>query len=337
MQVQRFRTPKEVLYWTRRDILQLLLMALIPVFLFRVLGWRWVALPWLPISLIGTAVAFLVGFKNNASYDRSWEARRIWGAIVNTSRGWSSSILSYIHGSESQSEEVRSIHLRLVKRHIAWLTALRFQLREPRQWESMKERYNSELQNKFYFIEEYASSAGEELKKFLSEEEYAAVMESSNKASQILALQSRDLNNLKSQGFIDRYQHVDLQKIVAQLYDEQGGCERIKTFPYPRQYATINLFYIHIFTFLVPFGMLREFEELLGAEYVWLSIPLTVVAGWIFTTMEKVGEASENPFEGGANDIPITQISRNIEIDLMEMIKEPHSLKPKQPECGVLT
>jgi putative membrane protein len=81
-------TFKEVLIWTRRDIYMLLIIATIPVVLYKVLGWTWLALPWLPIALLGTAVAFVVGFKNNASYDRMWEARRIWGAIVNGSRSW---------------------------------------------------------------------------------------------------------------------------------------------------------------------------------------------------------------------------------------------------------
>ena len=82
--------------------------------------------------------------------------------------------------------------------------------------------------------------------------------------------------------------------------------------------------------------MLPEFERALSANFVWLTIPLTVLAGWIFTTMEKVGESSENPFEGSANDIPITQISRNIEIDLLEMIGEKNVPSALQPANGII-
>lgn len=337
MQVQRFRTVKEVLLWTRRDLMYLLLIATIPVFLYQVVGWKWLALPWLPVALIGTAVAFLVGFKNNASYDRAWEARKIWGGIVNTSRAWTSAIVGYIDGRELNDQDKHNIRLRLVKRHLAWLTALRFQLREPKSWEAMQQRYNAEIREKHYTIEEYETTITDALKNYLSDDEHAHVSSHLNKAAQILALQAKDLNGLKAQGLIDRYQHVDLQRVIAALYDHQGGSERIKNYPYPRQYATLNLFYIHIFTFLVPFGMLHDFEQMLGADLVWLTIPLAVISGWIFTTMEKIGEASENPFEGGANDIPISQISRNIEIDLMEMINEPHQMQPKQPQFGVLT
>lgn len=73
---------KEVLYWTRRDIAQLLLIAAVPTCCYKFLGWTWLALPWLPIALLGTAVAFVVGFKNNASYDRMWEARKVWAPLL---------------------------------------------------------------------------------------------------------------------------------------------------------------------------------------------------------------------------------------------------------------
>ena len=82
--------------------------------------------------------------------------------------------------------------------------------------------------------------------------------------------------------------------------------------------------------------MLQEFEKI-GSEYVWLTIPFAALSGWIFTTMERIGEASENPFEGSANDVPITSISKNIEIDLLEMININHDLKPIQSQNNILT
>ena len=72
--------------WTSHDIIKFLILALIPVVLYEIFDLKWLHLPWLPIALIGTAVAFVVGFQNNAAYDRIWEARKIWGGIVNASR-----------------------------------------------------------------------------------------------------------------------------------------------------------------------------------------------------------------------------------------------------------
>ncbi|MEJ7607027.1 MAG: bestrophin family ion channel, partial [Bryobacteraceae bacterium] len=77
-----------MLKWTRKEILALSLIAIIPTLLYQLLDWKWMALPWPPIATIGTAAAFLLGFRNNSTYDRIWEARISWGAITNLSRTW---------------------------------------------------------------------------------------------------------------------------------------------------------------------------------------------------------------------------------------------------------
>ena len=124
--------------------------------------------------------------------------------------------------------------------------------------------------------------------------------------------------------------------MLAELLAQQGASERIKNFPYPRQYATLNLWFVKIFVVLIPLGMLQEFEKL-GGNLVWLSIPFSALAGWIFTTMEKIGESSESPFEGSANDVPITAMSRGIEIDLRQMLGETEVPATIQPEHNILT
>jgi putative membrane protein len=151
-----------------------------------------------------------------------------------------------------------------------------------------------------------------------------------------LALQSEHLRKLLEQGFIEDFRHMELEKMLIELYNQQGASERIKSFPYPRQYASLNLWFIKIFICLLPFGMLQEFEKI-GADYVWLTIPFAALSGWIFTTMERIGETSENPFEGSANDVPITTISRNIEIDMQEMLHIAHGLKPLTAQNNILT
>lgn len=337
MDIKRTRSVYEVLYWTRGDILLLIILAAFPTLLYLIFEWKWIALPWLPIALVGTAVSFIIGFKNNASYNRAWEARRIWGSIINSSRSLLSAIINYIEYAEIPAEEKQQIYLRTVNRQVAWLTALRYQLREPKQWESANKWYNAEFKKNNYSIDEHTYPITEVLKAYLSDEEFDYTMLQHNKPAQILAFHSKEIAALQHFDLINTFQQVDLQNIVKELYDHQGGSERIKNFPYPRQYATLNLFFIRLFTFLLPFGMLHQFEDLLGTEYIWLTIPFAVLIGWVFTTMEKMGEASENPFEGSNNDIPITQISRNIEIDLLEMIRQPHNLKPKQAQNEVLT
>ena len=74
-----------------------------------------------------------------------------------------------------------------------------------------------------------------------------------------------------------------------------------------------------------------------GAHLVWLSIPFSTLSGWVFTTMEKIGESSENPFEGSANDVPITAMSRTIEMDMLEMLDVEHAIQPLQVQNNILT
>jgi putative membrane protein len=300
---------------------------------------KWLVLPWLPIALLGTAVAFVIGFKNNASYDRLWEARRIWGGIVNTSRSWGIMAKDYVtnrHAKQPLSEqELTEVHRRLYYRHFAWLTALRYQLRERRAWEGVYKPHNQEYKKYVFKVEEQESKLEDALKPYLTEEEYNLVMTKSNKATQIIALQSEHLKKLLDQGLIEDFRHMELENLLEEFYNHQGGSERIKNFPYPRQYATLNLWFIKIFILLLPFGMLQEFDKF-NHHMVWLTIPFTVLSGWIFTTMEKIGEASESPFEGSANDVPITAISRTIEIDLREMLHEKDIPPPLKPQNNIL-
>lgn len=314
-------------------------LSAIPTILYVWLDCKWLVLPWLPLALIGTAVAFLVSFKNNSSYDRLWEARRIWGSVVNSSRSWGIMVKDYItnpYGQQALSDqELKDEHRKLYYRHFAWLTALRYQLREPRAWEGIYKVYNAEFKKHTFKVEEQESKLEDALKSYLSEEEHNLVMSKSNKATHLIALQSEHLKKLQQQNLIENFRYVELEKLLMEFYNHQGASERIKNFPYPRQYATLNLWFIKIFTLLLPFGMLQEFDKF-NHNMVWLAIPFTILSGWIFTTMEKIGEASESPFEGSANDVPITAISRTIEIDLREMLNEKDIPPPLKPHNNIL-
>jgi putative membrane protein len=123
--------------------------------------------------------------------------------------------------------------------------------------------------------------------------------------------------------------------MLVELYRQQGICERIKNFPYPRQFATLNLFFVKLFVVLAPFGMLQEFEKL-GPHMIWLNIPFSALVSWVFLSMEKIGEVTENPFQGGPNDVPVTALSRNIEIDLREMLDESDLPPALQPVRNIL-
>ncbi len=330
---------KEVIFWTRRDIYTLLIISTIPTVCYELLGWKWLSIPWLPIALLGTAVAFVVGFKNNASYDRMWEARKAWGAIVNGSRSWGIMVKDFVsvknESTNIDKQQLQHYQLKLITNHFAWLTALRHQLRETRVWEAIYKKHNQEYKDKWFSVHEHKHDMKQDLANYLSAEEIVEVMSKTNKATQIIAMQSSILKELLNKGLIEDFRHMEMQKMLVEFYNQQGVSERIKNFPYPRQYATLNLYFIKIFVLLIPLGMLQEFDKL-GGHMIWLSIPFSALSSWIFTTMEKIGESTESPFEGSANDVPITSISRSIEIDLREMINMENIPNPLKPENNIL-
>lgn len=319
MHAGRRYSLKEFLYWTRRDIYVLIAFATLPTILFQFMHWKWLALPWVPIALIGTAAAFIVGFRNTQTYNRLWEARQIWGAIVNSSRSWGIMVKDFV--GEKNNSDIKRIHVELIYRHLAWLTALRFQLREIRKWENIRGKPSNEEFLQLYKVDEWENKIDDALAPFLSADDLKYVLSKKNRATHIISLQSSRLKDLKAHGLIDALSYIEMENLLVNLYEQQGKCERIKNFPYPRQFATINQMFIRCFTGLIPFGMLNEFQKL-GDIMVWLTIPFSAVVGWIFMAMEKVGESTENPFEGGANDVPVTSMSRTIEIDLREMLDE---------------
>ncbi|HMS30082.1 MAG TPA: bestrophin family ion channel [Saprospiraceae bacterium] len=320
MHAGRRFTFKELFLWSWNDTKWLILLSAIPTLIYIFIT-RAVAVPWQPVALLGTALSFIVGFKNNASYGRLWEARQVYGGIINDSRSFGYTVRDILGGKHS--EIVKTI----LYRHVAWLTALRFQLREHRTWENTGIRKNVKYREHAFKIPEWDSNLDDELDPFLSVEDKLYVMTKKNKAAQLLAIQSEHFIKLKRETKINDFEWSKVQDLLHRLTDHQGKAERIKNFPYPRNFASITTYIVLLFVIILPFGLLRELDKWGdGTSYdsilVWLNIPICSIVSWVFYALNEVGESSVNPFEGNANDIPITQISRTIEIDLRDMLDE---------------
>lgn len=315
--------------WTFGHIVWLLLFtgSVALLYKFEIIRFQ---IPWLPVSVIGTAVAFYVGFKNNQAYDRMWEARKIWGGIVNDSRSWGMLIDGFISNQftkkEVSSEEIQSIKKRLIYRHIGWLYAHRSQLLVPTPWEHVSQKgligfSAKRAQNEFGIglIDDEVSKS--QLKCFLPENEYKNLINKANTATQIINEQSKELQKLRELDLLDDFRQMQLTDLLKNFYTLQGKNERIKKFPLPRQYANMSRVFVWIFIGLLPFSMIPELMTLSNIA-IWASIPVTALIGWVYVMMEIVGDYSESPFQGMANDIPMLSLCRIIEIDLREMLHE---------------
>ena len=176
---------KDMVLWTRGETLVYILYAGIITVFYKVFGFTFLNVPWTPVALIGTAVAFLVGFQNNSAYGRIWEARMIWGGIVNTSRTLGMKIqdmVSHEYCKEPTSEDELKQHKKtIIYRHIAWMTALRYAMRQRKSWETQyKAKTNQEWRDMIHIPEE-VSTLEDNLLMYLSEEERRYVLSKNNK------------------------------------------------------------------------------------------------------------------------------------------------------------
>ncbi|NER80477.1 MAG: hypothetical protein F6K42_13050 [Leptolyngbya sp. SIO1D8] len=306
-------------------------------------GWHFIDIPFQPITVTGIAVAFLIGFKNNQSYDRFWEGRKIWGSIVNYSRTWANQVLNVVtadNGQDLSEPELKHHHKILIHRHIAWLHALRLQLRRPTSFSLKENKLVEELLSRHNDNEKIC----EVIKPYLSKAENDDLKRRKNIATHIVKLQGNHLRKLKEEHqLMDGFDFMMMMKCLEEFYNFQGKCERIKNTPFPRQYAFFSRVFTNIFVMLLPLGLLNVFEnEIVKNQfplpewYIYLMIPLSVLISWIFLTWEVVGGNSEDPFENKPNDVPMTALTRTIEIDLRDMLDESNLPKKTQPKDNIL-
>jgi len=320
--------------WTRFETFWLLLIIVTWVSVYYFMDIGWLRIPWTPMALIGTAVAFVIGFQNNAVYGRIWEARKIWGGIINSSRSFGVFVQDMVTGEYAKTpvsqDRIKAIVKELTYRHLAWLTALRYAMRAKKEWETTSDhRTNTE-----WGIQppERIATLEQELKHYLSDAELEEVMKKDNHQTAILYLQSHHIKKLKEEGVIWEFSFLELEGLIKEFFTLQGQTERIKNFPYPRQYATLNHYFMWLLLLLLPLALVPQFMDIgkdiaiihpvLGSLFVWCTVPVYVAVAWMFHTMERIGRTGENPFEGTSNDVPISTISRGIEIDLRQNLGE---------------
>lgn len=293
-------------------------------------------IPFLPLSTIGIAVAFYVGFKNNSSYDRFWEGRKIWGGIVNYSRTWGNQVLSFMpkKGNDNVSAaEVLSFQKEMIYRHIAYINALSLQLRQPSSFSIKHPKSVKALQRNSPERKHWDDQVGV----FLDDSEYDELIMYKNTATQMIRKQGERIQELSQDGnyILNEFRVTEMMRVQEEFYTLQGKAERIKNTPFPRQYAYFSKLFVWVFILLLPFGLVVEFEKI-SHSYAFLSIPFSVLISWIFYTIEAVGDSSEDPFEGFINDVPMTALCRVIEIDLREMLGETNLPEKIKPENGIL-
>ncbi len=253
-----------------------------------------------PTGVIGTALAFLIGFRNNSAYDRWWEARKIWGKLVNDSRFFALKTISFVdnHWNPELGEtEIQEAHRRLIYRHIAFVWSVNRHLRKL-EWE-------------------------ENISPFVSVNELEELKSEQHIPLGLLKRQALDIKGMYQQKYFDDFRHLSFESLMENLNDALGKSERIKNTVFPMQYNWYMQYAIWVFLILLPLS-------LAGYLGLWF-VPLSFLIGYVFILLEYLGRHIENPFENHPNDTPLDALSRTIEINLKEILGDkdlPEKIKP---------
>lgn len=319
MIVRRNLKLKMILHYTWRQLAYYLFLSTSIVVLHDIYEIVIFNIPSYTIAALGTALAIFLGFKNDHAYDRWWEARKIWGLMVNYSRAWTRQVTTMVMSLDShENEEIKAFQRTLVYRHIAFVNALRVFLR-------IKNTYNKDQSEMFEDDNTYADT-----KPFLSEEEYKIFCSQDNPPNYLLQQQGSDLNLAFRKGWLSDYRFVKMEETLVDFNDIQGMSERIKNTPLPRQYTFFSRVFVLIHCTLLPMVFVSE----LG----WKTIPIALAVSFVFLALDLIGERTEDPFENRLEDTPMSSLSVTIETNLKEQLKESKINFPKkyEPENGIV-
>ena len=287
-------------------VLAMMIWDFLIVIAYQVLHWPWVGSEFVPLALYGAAISIVVGFRNNYAYGRWWEARTLWGAIVNRSRSVArqavTNIAAPLDAAESEIAEVAAIQRRFVHHQIAFVHALRQQLRG---------------------LDPVA-----EVRNLLPPEECAPLRQEKNVSLAIQRKMGAMLQIARQRGWINEWEWQAMDGNLNSLMDSQGGAERIKNTPMPKQYEFFPQLFVQIYCLMLPIGMVKS----LG----WVTPVGSTVVGFMFLALDKIGRDLEDPFDNTIYDVPLTAITKTIEINLRQLLGETTLPAAEAPADGVL-
>jgi ion channel-forming bestrophin family protein len=339
MHIGRRYRFSEFLVWTRWEAAYVTLWSLAVTLFFQVSDWNFLTIPAPILTIVGSALAIILAFKNQQCYARFNEALAISGQLVTNSLILANRLTSTVgslHATQS-GPRLKEVFYR----HFAWLTALRFFLRENRAWENTFEPGNARYLATLPTPESH-SNLKNELKKYLTDAEVKQVIaHRGDKEALILHWQYAAVADLHNKKLISEYILLVLTGALDDLARSQGVLKRIKSYPYARNYYSIAVLLVMVFVAMVPLSLFpyaRDLGHSAGIEHwtAWLNVPFSAAIGWLFVSLEKVGENSSNPFEGGSNDVPISSMARRIEIEMRIMLGEQTDLTPIEAKHNIL-
>jgi putative membrane protein len=250
-------------------------------------------LPEIPLTIpafIGTSISIILSFKLNQSYDRWWEARKVWGSIVNDSRSFVIQLKALV--ANGNDDFIKKI----AYRQIAWCYSLGQSLR--------------------------GQNPTENLEKYLTDDDFSVLRSHNNKPLAMLHLHAMDIKELKKNNQLDTFSQLQLDNTLVRLCDAQGKSERIKGTVFP---VTYRLF-LHSMIYLFVVTLSISLTDVVG----YFEIPLLLLISSAFFLLEKSATHMQDPFENRPTDTAMTGITRTIEINIKQLLNETNIPQPIQ-------
>lgn len=294
MLIHKNWTVTEVLQRTWKINLIILMEVGVAILSYEVILKNYFVVPAVITGLLGTAIAFFIGFMNNQAYDRWWEARKIWGSIVNDTRSWARGVLAYMGDDTNRAEKEK-----MVKRQLAWLHLLKHHLR--------------------------GTESSTHLT-YLPKAEQVLMKDVLHKPNTVLLWQSRDLEREFREGRIDGFRFKALDELLVRMTDWMGKCERIKNTVFPTSYMFFTKFFIFIFISLAAMTL----YDAVG----WIALLFGWIVGFVFYATYYNGVMILDPFENLPSDTPMSALTRTLERNLLEMLDEPDLPAPLESVRG---
>jgi putative membrane protein len=309
MLIKRNFNPWAVLTYIWKQLLYATFFAILAYSLVIKFGYSHLQLPFSVLGVLGTALAIFLAFRNNTSYGRWWEARQLWGSIVNSSRVFARLVVtfsdSHAHQPNYDKNRSKAFKKSMIYKQIAWAQALRLHLRKQENWD--------------------------EIKPFLNENEFNDFLKSQNKPNFLQLLIGKQLYEAMANGTLAGFDSFQIEGQLLVFANCQGACERIKNTPMLRQYDFFTRIFILIFMALFPFAIIDSFKAM-----PILVIPFSIIIAFVFITINKVSVVNETPFENKVQDVPMTALCNTIERDLRETLGEINLPSKVEPQNGVL-
>jgi len=257
------------------------------------------------MAVFGTVLSIVLAFRTNEAYNRWWEARTLWGSLVNVSRSFAREIIAYLNDLNIKPgiDGIKNEHRNFIYRHLAYVNSLRIHLRQQATFEK-------------------------ELAPYLDDAELSKLGSYRNVPAQLIQNQSVRLKEIYNPDKLNGFEYVQLNNTLNSLYDIQGGCERIKFTVFPRLYAYYTTSFTWIFSTMLIFSLVDEFE--------WRSLAIRALVAYVFLIVNNLGADLKNPFENKMSDTPMSALCRTIEIDLRQMLGEKDLPSPLEPKDGIL-